>query len=79
LQFQTGIFEVYNACTYGAAKRLRLLHKARAAQDAYGASDQRKKKRQKEVLPGTRKIRKKKRKADADKAAGRVSRPYDDE
>ena len=51
-QFQTGIFEVYNACTYGAQKRLRLLHKARKAQDAFGASDLRKKKKEKTTQVG---------------------------
>ena len=40
------------AFTYGAQKRLRLLHKARAAAEAYGASDLRKKKKEKMVQVG---------------------------
>jgi len=40
------------AFTYGAQKRLRLLHKARAAADAYGASELRKKKKEKQVQIG---------------------------
>merc|ERR1712100_1018415 len=64
-EFQTGIFEVCMAFTHGPKKRLRLLHKARAAAEAYGASDLRKKKKEKMVQVGTRKIRKKKRATEA--------------